>query len=69
MVNNTDKTILSTHIRILIGIVSIPSLILAYMIGVMTINGNFQDIGYFEWVYSLIGFFAIYIAITGKRFF
>ena len=69
MEKNTDKTPLSTPMRILIGLVSIPSLILAYMIGTMAINGDLQDIGYFEWIYSLVGFFAIYIAITGKRFF
>jgi len=63
------KTKLTSNIRILLGVFAIPSLFLAYMIGVMVVNGDYQKIDYFEWVYSLIGFLAIYIAITGKRLF
>jgi len=65
--NNNIK--LSFNVRILLGVCSIPSLFLAYMIGVMAINGDYQEIDYFEWVYSLVGFLAIYIAISGKRIF
>ena len=63
------KTKLSYNIRILLGVFAIPSLILAYMIGVMAVNGDYQKVDYFEWFYSLIGILAIYIAITGKRLF
>ncbi|MFT6267141.1 MAG: hypothetical protein ACJAWS_003308 [Oleiphilaceae bacterium] len=63
------KTKLSTNVRILLGVFAIPSLILAYMIGVIVVSGDYHQIDYFEWFYSLIGILAIYIAITGKRFF
>ncbi|MFT7373366.1 MAG: hypothetical protein ACI9T9_002066 [Oleiphilaceae bacterium] len=63
------KTKLSSNIRILLGVFAIPSLILAYMVGVMAVNGDYQKVDYFEWFYSLIGILAIYIAITGKRIF
>jgi hypothetical protein len=65
--NKTDK--LPLNIRLLLGVFAIPSLFLAYMIGTMALNGNFQVINYFEWIYSLLGFFAMYIAISGKRVF
>jgi len=65
-----NKTIkLPPAIRILLGAFAVPSLFLAYMIGVMAMNGDYQKIDYFEWIYSLIGFLAMYIAITGKRLF
>ena len=63
------KAKLTSNIRILLGVFAIPSLFLAYMIGVLAVNGDYQKIDYFEWVYSLIGFLAMYIAITGKRIF
>ena len=63
------KPKLPNNIRILIGIVAIPSLYLAYMIMVMTLNGSYKEVDYFEWVYALTGFLASYIAITGKRIF
>ena len=65
--NKTTK--LSSNVRILLGLFSIPSLFLAYMIGTMALNGDYKEIDYFEWVYSIIGFLALYIAVTGKRFF
>jgi hypothetical protein len=65
----SDKNVLSLNIRILLGVFAIPSLFLAYMIGVMVIDGDYQKIDYFEWLYALIGMLAIYIAITGKRLF
>lgn len=60
---------LSLKIRILIGIIAIPSLILAAMILSMLINQTEGEIDYFEVVYSLVGVFAMYIALTGKKFF
>jgi len=65
----SDKKKLSSNIRILIGALSVPSLYLAYMIGVMAVNGDYKKVDYFEWLYSLMGILAIYIAITGKRLF
>jgi hypothetical protein len=63
------KEKLTSNIRILLGVFAIPSLFLAYMIGVLAVNGDYQKIDYFEWIYSLIGILAMYIAITGKRIF
>jgi hypothetical protein len=65
--STTDK--LPTKVRILLGIFAIPSLFLAYMSSVMVLNGNYQEIEYFEWFYSLIGFLALFISVTGKRLF
>ena len=65
--NNEPK--LSLKIRILIGIIAVPSLILAAMILSMLINQTEGEIDYFEVVYSLVGVFAMYIALTGKKFF
>lgn len=69
MDRNDKNKLLSTKVRLLVGIFSIPSLMLASMILTMTLNGRFQEVGYFEWIYSLAGFIAIYIAVTGKRLF
>jgi len=67
-ISNKSKK-LPFNVRVLLGVFAIPSLFLAYMIGSMAINGDYQKIDYFEWVYSLIGFLAAYIALTGKRLF
>lgn len=69
MATSDKSTKLPTNIRILLGVFAIPSLILAHMIGSMALSGNYQEIGYFEWVYSLVGVIAMYIALTGKRLF
>ncbi|GAC17906.1 hypothetical protein [Paraglaciecola arctica] len=65
---NTEPK-LSLKIRIVIGIVAIPSLILAAMIMSMLIKQTEGEISFFEVVYSLVGVFAMYIALTGKKFF
>jgi hypothetical protein len=65
---NTEQK-LPIKIRILIGIVAVPSLILAAMIVSMLINQTAGKISFFEVLYSLMGVFAMYIALTGKRFF
>ena len=67
MKNKTTK--LPFNVRLLLGFFALPSLFLAYMIGTLVLNGDFQGIDYSEWVYSLLGFFAMYIAISGKRVF
>jgi hypothetical protein len=67
--NSDSKDKLPTNIRIILGIFAIPSLLLAYMIGVMVVNGDYQEIEYFEWFYSIIGFIALFISVTGKRLF
>jgi uncharacterized integral membrane protein len=63
--NNQNK--LPLNIRIALGVFAAPSLVLAYMIIVMAMNGQHQQVDYFEWVYSLIGIVSMYVAITGKR--
>lgn len=60
---------LSLKIRILIGIIAIPSLILAAMMVSMLINQTAGEINFFEVIYSLVGVFAMYVALTGKKFF
>jgi len=60
---------LTLKIRILIGIIAIPSLILAAMIISMLINQTAGDISFFEVIYSLVGVFAMYVALTGRKFF
>lgn len=60
---------LPLKIRLLIGVIAIPSLILAAMILSMLINQTAGDISFFEVVYSLVGIFAMYVALTGKKFF
>jgi hypothetical protein len=65
--NNEQK--LSLKIRGLIGIIAVPSLMLATMIISTYINQTVGDISFFEVVYSLVGVFAMYIALTGKKFF
>ncbi|PKG97964.1 hypothetical protein [Paraglaciecola sp. MB-3u-78] len=65
--NNAPK--LSLKIRILIGIIAVPSLILTAMLISMFINQTPGEISFFEVVYALVGVFAMYIALTGKKFF
>jgi hypothetical protein len=60
---------LSLKIRVLIGIFAIPSLILAAMMVSMLINQTGGEINFFEVIYSLVGVFAMYVALTGKKFF
>lgn len=56
-------------LRVVIGIASIPSFLLAGMLGSMLMNGNSADIGFFEVLYAVVGIIGLYIALTGKRFF
>ncbi|MEP1448536.1 MAG: hypothetical protein ABJK37_20700 [Paraglaciecola sp.] len=65
---NTEHK-LSLKVRILIGIFALPSLILAAMIISMLINQTQGEVSFFEVIYSLVGVFAIYVALTGKKFF
>ncbi|MBL4631990.1 MAG: hypothetical protein JKY14_12845 [Paraglaciecola sp.] len=65
---NTEQK-LSLKVRIVIGITAIPSLILAAMIISMLTHQTEGDISFFEVIYSLVGVFAVYIALTGKKFF
>ncbi|MFT4995094.1 MAG: hypothetical protein ACI965_002136 [Paraglaciecola sp.] len=66
---NSNKPMLSLKLRIIIGILAIPSLFLAFMIGATIVQGNYEDISYFEVMYSLVGIFAVHIALTGKKYF
>lgn len=65
---NTEPK-LSLKVRVLIGIIAIPSLILAAMIISMLINQTQGEVSFFEVIYSLVGVFAMYVALTGKKFF
>ena len=65
---NTSKQ-LSTNIRILLGVVSLPSLLLGAMVISMAANGQGTDISLFEIVYAFAGGVALYMALTGKRLF
>ena len=69
MNSNKNKPKLSIKIRIIIGILAIPSMALAFMIGATIMHGEYDKISYFEVMYSLVGIFAIHIALTGKRYF
>jgi hypothetical protein len=64
-----EKGKLSLTVRIIVGVLSLPSLLLAFMLISDAINSRYDGIGIFEVVYSVVGFFAIYIALTGKKFF
>jgi hypothetical protein len=44
-------------------------MLLAFMIGATIMHGDYDAISYFEVMYSLVGLFAIHIALTGKRYF
>lgn len=65
----TEKGKLSLSVRIIVGVLSLPSLLLAFMLISDALKGNFDGIGAFEIIYALVGLFAIYIALTGKKFF
>jgi hypothetical protein len=67
-VKQTPKT-LSNKLRILIGMMSIPSLVLAALLISTAIDKQWDSIDAFEVIYALVGIFAAYIALTGKRFF
>jgi len=68
-VTRSKAKTLSGKIRILIGILSLPSIMLAALIIYSISNGNAEDIGFFEVIYAIVGLFAAYIALSGKRFF
>jgi hypothetical protein len=63
----TTKSSLSLNLRILIGIASLPSLILAAMLVMTIYYGDYKNISAFELVYSCVGFFGLYIALSGKK--
>lgn len=57
------------NLRIIIGIVSVPSFLLFCMLVATAISGDIDSISIFEIVYSLVGIAALFIALTGKRYF
>jgi hypothetical protein len=65
--DSTEK--LSISVRLVIGLLALPSLLLAFMLISDVLKGRYDAIGAFEIVYSLVGIFAVYIALTGKKFF
>ena len=68
MEQSSVKT-LPLNVRIIIGIAAVPSLLLALMLLLMIFRGEYTEIGAFEVIYSLVGFVAAYIALSGKRLF
>ncbi|MFC4701612.1 hypothetical protein ACFO4O_15765 [Glaciecola siphonariae] len=64
----TPKT-LSTKVRIIIGLLSLPSLILTAMLIKTAMNDMWDTVGAFEVVYAAVGLFAAFISLTGKRYF
>ncbi|MEM0909960.1 MAG: hypothetical protein AAGJ37_03240 [Pseudomonadota bacterium] len=60
---------LSTKLRVIIGLFSIPSLMLLAMLIYAVIKGDQQSIGVFEVIYSIVGVIAMFMALTGKRLF
>jgi len=69
LLKEKGKGKLSLTVRIIVGLLALPSLLLAFMLISEAINGRYNGIGIFELVYSVVGFFAVYIALTGKKFF
>jgi hypothetical protein len=60
---------LSMGVRILIGVIAIPSFLLSCMLLATALSGDAGSIGFFETIYAIVGVLALYIALTGKRFF
>lgn len=69
MKSNSDNPKLSVRLRVIIGILAIPSLLLAFMIVATVMQGDYIEISVFEAIYSLVGIFAIHVALTGKKYF
>lgn len=60
---------LPMNVRILIGIAALPSVALAAMLLSALSAGDTEGMGVLEWVYALVGIGALYMALTGKRWF
>ncbi|NVK55327.1 MAG: hypothetical protein HWE26_06915 [Alteromonadaceae bacterium] len=69
MINSNDNTRLPANIRLIIGIASVPSLLLAVMLIISLYEDGLNGISAFEIIYAIVGFIGIYIAITGRRLF
>jgi hypothetical protein len=66
---NTSARTLSPKVRVIIGILSLPSLLLAAFLIKTAKDGLWDTVGAFEVIYAAVGIFAAYIALSGKRFF
>lgn len=60
---------LSKKVRIMIGVLSLPSLLLTAMLISTAMNDKWDTVDAFEVIYAIVGIFAAYVALTGKRFF
>ena len=69
MFNPPNKKALSKKVRIIIGLLSLPSLILAALLITTAMNDQRDTVDAFEIIYAAVGIFAAYVALTGKRFF
>ncbi|MBF7074565.1 hypothetical protein ISG33_14260 [Glaciecola sp. MH2013] len=66
---DAEQDKLSIPIRMLIGLASLPSMALAFMLVSAIIDGQAAGIGAFETLYALVGFIAFYVALSGKKLF
>ncbi len=55
ILQTTEKEKLSLSVRIIVGTLSLPSLLLAFMLVSEALKGNFDSIGAFEFIYALVG--------------
>jgi hypothetical protein len=67
--NKKTPKILSKNVRIIIGLLSLPSLMLTALLISTAINDQWDTVDAFEIIYAAVGIFAAYIALTGRRFF
>lgn len=56
----------SKPLRIVMAVVSIPSLILAGMLVYLIVQGRVNEVGFYESLYALLGVFAIVVAYKGR---
>lgn len=60
---------LPMKVRVVIGVMSLPSLLLTAFLIKTALDGNWDTVDAFEVIYALVGMFAAYIALSGRRFF
>jgi hypothetical protein len=60
---------LPIKVRVVIGLMSLPSLLLTAFLIKTALDGNWDTVDAFEVIYALVGMFAAYIALSGRRFF
>lgn len=56
----------SKPLRIVMAVVSIPSVILAGMLVYLISQGRINEVGFYESIYALLGIFALVVAYKGR---